>query len=265
MISTTATTKVFRAYHLTEGLKLTSILPLFSEKPFRASGTELVYRLEEDRFFIIYNFGSVVFFDMEAQREESVLATLRGFVSPKDNIVTSEEFLLDRGEKQEVDFRNVIVKKISPENISIIALVLAQSTALDYFETVVDKTLQQSGTISESLELKGKMNRREKDLAKFIGFCLNTKQKVIGSTYLLDSPEPTWESPTLENLHRSMVDMFELRERYRVLEYKLRMVQDTLEVLVDLSQSRRREVVDVSILVLILVEVIIFIIDIMHR
>jgi uncharacterized Rmd1/YagE family protein len=94
---------------------------------------------------------------------------------------------------------------------------------------------------------------------KLIGQCLNMKQKVISSTYVLDSPEPTWENQSLAGLHREMVDMFEIRERYRTLEYKLRMVQDTAEILADLSRTRRSLYVEVAILIFVLFEVVLFV------
>jgi uncharacterized Rmd1/YagE family protein len=249
----------FRAYHLTEGLKLTSVLNLFPDKPFRASGTELVYRFGKDQFLIIYNFGSMVCFNLDAHREDQALTVLRQFVAPRDEIVTSEEFVLEIGPRLNVEFRRVILDKPTFEKIQIISLVLAQSTALEYFENLANQALQQSGTISEVLEKQGKIGKKDSELVRFIGVCLNVKQKVISSTYLLDSPEPTWENQVLEQLYVQMADMFELRERYRTLEYKLKIVQETVEIIAELSRSRSVWYLEMTIVVLIAIEVILFI------
>ncbi len=175
-------TKAFRAYHLTEGLKLSSILGLFPQKPYRVSGTELVYRYGADSYLTIYNFGSMVCFNVPGEQEEQVLSILRQFVGPKEEILTSEEFLFEEGPKLQVEFRKVVVDKITFEKIQIISLVLAQSTALEYFETIANDLLAKSGTISEILEKEGRIGRKGPNLIKFIGFCLNTKQKIIAST-----------------------------------------------------------------------------------
>jgi len=249
----------FRAYHLTEALKLTSVLNLFPEKPFRASGTEVVYRFGRDQYLIIYNFGSMVCFNLDPPREDQALSVMRQFVSPKDEIVTSEEFVLEIGPRLNVEFRRVILDKPTFEKIQIIALVLAQSTALEYFENLANQALQQSGTISEMLEKEGKIGKKDSELVRFIGFCLNVKQKVISSTYLLDSPEPTWESQVLEQLYLQMADMFELRERYRTLEYKLKIVQETVEIISDLSRTRSMWYVEITIVLLIALEVVLFV------
>ena len=102
----------------------------------------------------------------------------------------------------------------------------------------------------------------EKHPDKFIGFCLNTKQNLISSTYILDSPDPTWEDQALGDLHRQMAEMFELRERYKNLEYRLQLIQNTVEVLTDLSQNRRMFVLELWIVILIAVEVVLFVYDI---
>jgi required for meiotic nuclear division protein 1 len=254
--------KTFRAHHLTEKLKLSSLLGLFPQKPYRVSATELVYRYGSDSYVSIYNFGSMVCFNVGPEQEEGALSILRQFVGPKEGIVTSEEFQLEEGPGPRVDFRKVTLDRATPEKIQIVSLVLARSTALEYFENLVNDLLSRSGVISEILEKEGRIGRKSPNLIKFIGLCLNTKQKIIASTSLLDSPDPTWESATLEELYRQMVEMFEIRERYRTLEYKLRIVQDSVEVLSDLTHTRRMWWMEVTIVALIALEVVLFVYEI---
>ncbi len=247
---------VFHAYHLADRLKLTAVLKLFSEKPFRASGTEVAYRFGKNQYLIIYNFGSIVLFDVDPVKEQQSLALLQPFAKPSMEIMPHEEFSLAEGRSPSMDFRRVVVDEITYEKIQIISLVLAQSTALDSYETIVDSVLDKSGEFTELLEREGRIGRKATDLKKFIGFCLNTKQKVISSTYLLDTPDPTWENPMLEALHKQMTDMFEIRDRFRTLEYKLRTIQDMLEILSDLSQSQRALYLEVAIIALIAFEIV---------
>ncbi|MFH1262286.1 MAG: RMD1 family protein [Pseudomonadota bacterium] len=260
-----AASKIFRAYHLTEGLKLPSILGLFPQKPFRVSATELVYRYGLNSYLTIYNFGSMACFNVPKEEEEQALSILRQFVSPKDGIVTSEEYFLEEGSKPQVEFRKVVLDKITFEKVQIVSLVLAQSTALEYFETIANDLLAKSGQISEILEREGKIGRKGPNLIKFIGFCLNTKQKIIASTYLLDSPDPTWESQTLELLYRQMIENFEIRDRYRTLEYKLRIVQDSVEVLSDLTNTRRMYYLEIAIVAMIGIEIVLFVFELLRR
>lgn len=249
---------IFRAYHFTEAIKLTSLLPVFQEKPFRASGTELAYKYDKEQFVILFNFGAIVFFNIDPLKEKQILGSVLAVVQPKDEIATSEEFHFETGPKLSVEFRRVIVENATFERIEIIALVLAQSTALDYFENTVNSLIQKSSEISEILEKEGRIGRTGRELMRFIGLCLNMKQKVVSSTYILDSPEPTWEDQELSQLHHNMIEMFELRDRYKTLEYKLRMIQENVEILSDFSRSQRANALEISIVVLIAFEIVLF-------
>ena len=51
--------------------------------------------------------------------------------------------------------------------------------------------------------------------------------------------------------------MFEIETRYRVLEYKLKLIQESLEIIVDLSRGVRETMLEVTIIVLIAIEVIV--------
>ncbi|MFH1018881.1 MAG: RMD1 family protein [Pseudomonadota bacterium] len=247
---------MFHAYHLADRLKLTAVLKLFSEKPFRASGTEVAYRFGKNQYLIIYNFGSIVLFDVDPVKEQQALAILEQFAGSRTEILPHEEFSLAEGKSSSVDFHRVVVDEITYEKVQIVALVLAQSTALDSYETLVDAVLDKSGAFTELLEREGRIGRKVTELKKFIGFCLNTKQKVISSTYLLDTPDPTWDNPALETLHKQMTDMFEIRDRFRTLEYKLRTIQDMLEILSDLAQSQRTLYLEIAIVALITFEIV---------
>lgn len=257
--------KALRAFHFTDNLKLSSIVGLFPDKPHRLSGSELVYKFAKDQFLLLYNFGAMVSFNLDPEKEKEVLSSVQQFVSPKETIITSEDFLVEEGDKLAVDFRRVVLPKVTVEDVQIISLVLAQSTALEFFERHADALLQQSRIISEELEKTGKTGRKDSELVKFIGLCLNMKQNAIGSTYLLDSPEPAWEHASLEALYRQMEDMFELKDRFRILDYKLQIIQDTVEVLSDLSRSRREYRLELSIVILIAVEIVLILYELFGR
>ena len=52
-------------------------------------------------------------------------------------------------------------------------------------------------------------------------------------------------------------EMLEIDDRFRALEYKLRMIQDNLVLLVDLSRQRHSFFLEMSVMILILIEVIV--------
>lgn len=250
---------VFRAFHLTERLKLNSIARVFPEEPFRSSGTELAYQLDKSQYLFIHNFGSVVFYNVEPGQQERIVGRLQQSVPATETLPTREEFRLESGDALSVDFDKVVLPKITFEAVSLVSLVLAKSAALDYFENAVDRVLEKWGDISDTLNKKGLIKYKTRDFVRFVGFCIATKQKIIGSASILDVPEPTWDDPGLEKLYLQMSDQFELRDRYRTLETKLQFIQDALMVLSNFSHSQRAMRLEWAIVLLIALEVILIV------
>lgn len=238
---------VFRlhAYHLAEALKLKEVAKLFDLKPLQLNPTKLVYELGTDSYCLLYNFGSVVFFNVAEEVQQTTLNRLKEAVQGDAAPVTSDEFLfeVERRAKNTVTFDKVMVDKRSREKIEIIALVLAQSTALEYFEYKVEDILNRIETV------------RGKKIEQFIGMVMATKQKLIATLSLLEKPEETWENKILDDLHREATLMFELKDRFRALDYKLKMIQENLELLASLSMNRQMLILEAAIVALFVIDI----------
>ncbi len=252
------------AYHVTETLKLKEVDRLFEGAAHVQSATKLIFREGEDRFFFIYRFGSVVFFNVSPQRQRAVIEKLAVLIGEKPEII-SEEFTLElrSGERSAIGFEVAVLDAFSLDRIELIAFVLAQSTALEYFEIKVDELFSKTGDIGHDLRSRGRLVRREGEIKRFIGQCITNKQQLVASLYLLDKPDETWEDQVLDRLYRDAVDMFEIRDRYRTVDYKLRMIQENLELISTLLQYRHANYLEWTIIVLITVEVVLFVYELL--
>ncbi len=242
-------TKVYplHAYHLTEALKLKEVAKLFDLKPAVLNPTRLVYELGENGYCLLYNFGSVVFFNIDEAVQKTTLERLKNFLSSNIEELTSDEFLLEveKRAKNNVFFEKVVVDKLNRDRIELIALVLAQSTALEYFEKKVDDLVE---TIRQKYPMK--------KLRKFINQTMATKQNLITTLYLLEKPDETWENKVLDDLHQEAVMMFELKDRFRAVEYKLKTIQENLELLANFASTRQMLVLEMAIVGLFVLDII---------
>ena len=84
---------------------------------------------------------------------------------------------------------------------------------------------------------------------------MRTKNDIVETLALFDKPEATWEDPDLDKLYMKLREELELDDRFRALEAKLRMIQETLVLLVDLSQYRATWRLEMTVVLLILFEV----------
>lgn len=253
----------FHAYHLAEMLKLKDIDRLVDMTARTQSSTKLVYQDGRDRYFFIYRFGVVIFFNVEPERQRAVIEKIKMATGQKVEMLTSEEFLVDikRGEKNSVGFERAVLDKLTIERIDLLAFVLAQSTALEYFELRVNDLLRQTKDIGLALRSHGRLKRSASNIKKFIGQCITTKQDLVASLYLLDKPDETWDDQMLDNLYREASDMFELKDRYKTIDYKLRMIQENLELIADLLQNRHANFLEWAIIILIAIEIVLFVME----
>lgn len=251
----------FHAYHLAETLKLKDIDRLFGRAALTQSSAKLVYREDGDSYFFIYRFGSIIFFNVDPKRQTAIVERIRMLTGQKPEMLTSEEFAVEirPEDKCTVGFERAVLDRLTIERIDLMALILAQSTALEYFEIKVDDLLRRTGDIGQTLRQKGRLTHSGGDIKRFIGHCITTKQDLVATLYLLDKPDETWDDQLLDNLYRDSADMFELKERYKTLDYKLRMIQENLELISELLQYRNANTLEWAIIILIAVEVVLFV------
>jgi hypothetical protein len=139
-------------------------------------------------------------------------------------------------------------------------MLLAESTALEYYEILIENLLVRINSFSKTLRRQGRMLESTEDLIKFIGLCMDTKQEIISNLYIVDSPDETWESVELDKMHQELKAMMEIDLRYRGLEYKTKIIQESIEVIVDLSKSKRETLLEMIVILLITFEIIISIV-----
>jgi required for meiotic nuclear division protein 1 len=252
---------LFTAYHLRERLKLKDLQKVIPFQPLKAAADEIVYKLGKNEYLFLYRFGAMVFFNTPIEIQKRELDRMINSLDIKEEIKASDDFLMETEGTAgtSVSSDSVKVPKLNYETISLVALVLAQSASLEYFEFLADEMLARSQKITKNLELTGKIEYKTQDLIRHIGFVLTTKHDIVSKLYILDKPEITWDDPSLDKLYNQLAACFELAERYKLLDYKFHMSQDSLEIISDLVSTRRAVLLEVLIILLIAVEVVLFV------
>jgi required for meiotic nuclear division protein 1 len=258
-----------KAIHIAEKLKLKDLRERFTQPALEFSNYEMIVRYSADSYLFVYNYGSVVFFNVSEDLQEKELSSIQEYRVPSDQSRATDVFLLEvqessnnggQGGGNKVYFDRVVVSSLSYEVIKIVCMLLAESTALEYYEILIENLLVKTNAFSKTLRRQGRMLESTEDLIKFIGLCLDTKQEIISNLYIVDSPDETWESVELDKVHQDLKSMMEIDIRYRALEYKIKIIQESVDVIVDLSKSKRETLLEMVIILLITFEIIISII-----
>ena len=100
------------------------------------------------------------------------------------------------------------------------------------------------------------MPLRTRRLYRFIGEAISTRSEVLQVLHLLDKPDAAWDDPEMDRIYGDLRAEFDLVDRYRALELKLRAVQESLELLAEVARDRRVLWLEMIVVVLILLEVV---------
>ena len=262
------------AFHVVEKLPIKTALELVGSLGLSApehidpSGTDLVVRVpdEPDAWAALYDFGSVAFFNVSAPQQARIIAAVRDRFTPIAEEPTSDDFrvIIEPTGTERVSFDLAVLNDLSRAKISILALLLAQSATLEHYERQVEQLLDSAETISEPMKQHGRLPRYNRDTIRFIGISLSTRRDLVSRMYILDEPEGTWDNAALDRLFKQMKATLDIEVRYRALEYKLGLIQEGVDVIVELTNAQRNIWLEMVIVVLIVVEIAIAL-GIIHR
>jgi uncharacterized Rmd1/YagE family protein len=153
-------------------------------------------------------------------------------------------------------YDRVVVPEIAPSTLEVIAMVLAQSITIDYYDEDAQAILDRLAQMGAEVAKKGRPFGRQRDLMRFAGSAMAFQAEIIGAILLLDKPDLTWEDEYADRLHDKLRYHFEIRERFEALQTKLATIRESLQALLEMGSERRMFLVEVAVLVLIVIEVI---------
>jgi uncharacterized Rmd1/YagE family protein len=248
-------THQFAAVAFEENLSLRELLPSYPGA--KVTLRELRVPLEEGGEIFIYPFGAIVFHDVGPDRREAELARLSRARPGLTTQVVRESFTVreEPGARVDIVDGTLVVDQFGTERAAVVALIVAQSAAMEYYERIVAELFQRTTALVERLEKRGSVPLQTRGLHRFIGQAMATRSEVIIVLTLLDKPDATWDDPAMDRIYDDLRAEFDLIDRYGALEQKLRGVQEALEMVLDVARDRRMWLLELAILLLIVVEV----------
>lgn len=134
---------------------------------------------------------------------------------------------------------------------------LAQSVKLLLYEEVIDSLVNRTRTLPDELAKDGKIKMSQWQLKRLIGELMVARYSVNLVSDILDTPEYFWQHAELERLHLECAREVELKQRARILDTRVQVIKDALDILNNEVSSSSSNRVERAILALIAVEVVI--------
>jgi len=245
----------FHAFAFAENLTFDGLKGLYEG----AEGTphEISAPIASGRMFL-YPFGAVVMQDISSELCEQELARLLVKRPEIGSPVKREEFTVQEDARlgPAVGDGRLTIDRLTPERASVVALTVAQSVAMEYYEGIVEEMFTRTRALVDGLEADGTVAPRIRELHRFIGHAVATRTEVLAVLHLLDRPDEAWDDSTMDRIYAQLQAEFDLVDRYAALESKLRGVHEALQLVLDVARDRRLVLLEVSVVVLIVLEIV---------
>lgn len=256
-----------KAYGFASTLNIRELAKVLGDyRTVRTTKTLVIVAAGDDAWIIGYDFGALVFVGVGEAEQKKVLEQTLARVGPEPHPPMEETLTIEvaADAPAEARFARMRVPVLDLDRVEIVALVLAQSVAMEYYEEDVDQILDRLRVITEGLARTGRFRGSVREMMRFVGSGMLTRNQVVFTLSLLDTPQLAWSDESRDKLYRALRAEFEIEDRYRALDHKLTMIQDSFELLTDLTQQRRSLVLEVAVAVMVLVEVLMFGYQIWH-
>jgi uncharacterized Rmd1/YagE family protein len=244
------------AYQIAENINIKKFKVEYAGTLINSTSFELFYKYEQGYVFIL-NFGVVVFANTDDVQRSAFISHLKQYCSNYLENRLQEDFIIEKKEitQPEFSYNSLSVSQINDDVIRIAMLQVAQSLALDFYQEAAQKLFDNTVNLTNQLESYGRLKISKRNLMKFIGKTLNTKNRIIDNLYIYDTPSVVWENEFLGKINNGLTFTFDISIRFKELEYMLKRVESNLSVFVELANSEESKRLEWIIIILIFIEI----------
>lgn len=236
------------------------------EKTARLALTPLTVRAGAQGCAVLFRYGAVVFFGLDAAEEAAFLREVTDFITTPFTDPATEDAELQLVTKKEAGVTpdHIKLPDFDVPHLQLVADVLAKSAVLNYYESAISGTFDQMEPLALDLQTRGVRDKNARTLLRHIGQTMFVQSKMVGRVEIEEKPELLWDHPELARLFALLEDEYELRERHQALNGKLDLIHKTAETLFGLLQDKRTLHVEWYITILIVIEIFISLWEMAH-
>jgi uncharacterized Rmd1/YagE family protein len=93
-----------KSIHIAEKLKLKDLRERFTQPAVEFSNYEMIVKYSPESYLFVYNYGSVVFFNVPEELQEKELSSIQEYRVPSDQTRATDVFLLEVQEAPAIRF-----------------------------------------------------------------------------------------------------------------------------------------------------------------
>lgn len=215
--------------------------------------------MDEPGDVFVFRYGVVVMWHLEPEEERHLLTVIRSFCE-RDGLdePESDDFAYEIGGDQPRFVSDILMMP----DASVLAKLtashgMAQSVKLSSFEESVQRSIEATRDLAAELAATGAIvSRSRRDIAMTLGSLVMDRHILYLFADVLDPPDIIWNHPEYDSLYRLVERYLELPQRVEMLNKRVDVVRELLNLLSSELQFRHSSRLEVIIIILIMLELI---------
>lgn len=218
--------------------------------------------LPKQPFMVAFSYGSVVFFDTPLAIKERFLAVCKG--AAIEPMTADQSYNEEYGVSivsnlpawSQLEPESIRLQKLDLRNLHVIAQVLAQSVAMDYYASYVERTL--NTFYSMNVEMKSKQNIARLNKEQLLAMVAENNilmTDIISKLGLHERYDIAWKDVQYGRIWEYLRTELEMENRFETLDMKLQLVQENLKYFLEILQNRKSVALEWTIIALIGAEI----------
>jgi uncharacterized Rmd1/YagE family protein len=223
-----------------------------------------LYRVGKGQFVVAMRYGVLVFWGVDADKIVEITKRLNPFIEDSfdENHWESIDLKVSKRKKAKVFDGTLYCCELTKEIKQLVSVVLSRSTVLEFFEKQTGQILSEYQGVLNSFHETGKAKATPKKLLKLVGSAMKIKNTSVHQLSMLEKPDFVWDDAELDLLYEDLEEEYEISSRYVILKEKLGMLFEDSEFILNYIDGQRAFVLELTIVILIVMEVILFVYEI---
>jgi uncharacterized Rmd1/YagE family protein len=230
------------------------------ERSDLVSTTPLAFRSGTSGYAVLFRYGVAVLVGLSPVEEDEVVRALGPRLLGRYDRIEDESTVVELTPDQDdqlVPGGPIAIRALTPPRLLVIADVLAKNAALGRDEREVSKVIEVMEPFAAALARTGKSPSNRRQMLRTLGQALLVQHRLAGRVEIADKPDILWDQPEFERLWARLADEYELAERATSLARKLHVIDDTAHALTEIIDTERSVRLELTIVLLIVVEVLV--------
>lgn len=211
----------------------------------------------KQRDIFLFSYGATTFFNFTQESESAFLKSLAEFETGSLATREEEELEFTYGSKWRVANDEITLETADPLEKLSVSFALAQCCKLSVFEERIQQKIEENKALPESLAQTGEIGISQKEITMKLGQLFIERNQVNLQSDLLDHPEFFWEQDQFKPIYDRLFQYLELGKRVEILNKRLDLLKELFDILTNASNHLHSSKLEVTVIVLIIIEVLI--------